>query len=1034
MTAARLAAVFMVVLCTSSAQPRLHALVTPAAAPVELVDTLRLLAVRVEFVRDSDPTTFGDGTFLLSPDDRYTIDPPPHNAQYFETKLEFAKNYFARASGGRLNVIGTLLDSVIRVSKPMKEYAPGTLSPDLRKLALLAAESWRLADSAHPSAVFSEYDAFILFHAGSGRDIDLVSLLGFNPTPNDLPSITFDSSGFARALADPAFAGLPVDGGSFHITNTLILPETESRIVQSGGQDVVLKLGMNGLLVSSVGSRLGLPDLFNTSDGTSGIGQFGLMDGSSIFAYFGLFPPFPSAWERIQLGWTVPVEVPAAQQSLSIPAFGLYPSGIDTVFKIPISANEYYLVENRTRDIRGNGQLLHLVRADGSRDSVRYVRDVVGFNVFDVDSIRGSIVDVEDFDWAIPGSIDSTRLYDGGGILIWHIDERVIESKRASNTINEDPERRGIDLEEADGSEDIGQSYDTFTAGSGTENGSPLDCWYKHNPSPAYKNRFDRTTTPNSNSQTGAATLVTLQNFSERRLRMTMDVATGNDLLAPAAGFPKDIPGLSKGLIAFQQQTGGPASFVVAQDNPGARGRILGWTQQGVTALPNGSGNGILAEVDAERFNGPLALYQSQNAPAYLAAVADGIYLWRFEDNDSDGRLDLVAKIPMVPGERAAIMFADSLLVGAFRDSLTVFSLSGSAVFRHAGPTWDERTPMCRLGAEAVVVARGDSLTWFDLRGREIARLVRVGEQITGMASGMLFAGDSLHLVVRTSRGVTILNEAGVVRSRWSTTAAGIPGAIPLLVSLDAEPAKEIVFADSTGGLIAYHWNGTVAEGFPLQFDTTMTRGYASLVAVDRGAMGFSDLIVLDDAGDIRWWRNTGRGGTVTRIAAGSGAFGQIALVGLDDAQDVVGMVIADEAGQLRSYRTTIPFSESRMTWPAYAFDMARTASTPFEQSGGSAGISTILVPERTYNWPNPAYGSTTQIRYASTLDARVMIRVIDIAGRKLAEFETQATAGTDEEVTWNLESIQSGVYFATVEATAGGRTESRILKIAVVK
>jgi hypothetical protein len=58
-------------------------------------DTLKILAIRVEFQADTSETTTGDGTFdLTQGTDSLQIDPPPHNKNYFEDHLLFARNYF----------------------------------------------------------------------------------------------------------------------------------------------------------------------------------------------------------------------------------------------------------------------------------------------------------------------------------------------------------------------------------------------------------------------------------------------------------------------------------------------------------------------------------------------------------------------------------------------------------------------------------------------------------------------------------------------------------------------------------------------------------------------------------------------------------------------------------------------------------------------------------------------------------------------------------------------------------------------------
>ena len=40
-------------------------------------------------------------------------------------------------------------------------------------------------------------------------------------------------------------------------------------------------------------------------------------------------------------------------------------------------------------------------------------------------------------------------------MLIWHIDEEIIDSKWNSNSVNNDEEHKGVDLEEADGEDDL---------------------------------------------------------------------------------------------------------------------------------------------------------------------------------------------------------------------------------------------------------------------------------------------------------------------------------------------------------------------------------------------------------------------------------------------------------------------------------------------------------------------------------------------------------------------------------------------------
>jgi hypothetical protein len=148
-------------------------------------DTVRMLAIMVGFQKDAFDQTTGDGTFLTSGSSEQ-IDPPPHDSIYFNNKIQFVRNYFNRVSNGKLTVTGAVYGANKRImlSKQMKFYSPSTITSDNKELADLAKESWLIADSLYPEIDFSKYNAFVIFHAGVGRDIEMVP----NYTPFDIPS------------------------------------------------------------------------------------------------------------------------------------------------------------------------------------------------------------------------------------------------------------------------------------------------------------------------------------------------------------------------------------------------------------------------------------------------------------------------------------------------------------------------------------------------------------------------------------------------------------------------------------------------------------------------------------------------------------------------------------------------------------------------------------------------------------------------------------------------------------------------------
>ncbi|MCH7827598.1 MAG: T9SS type A sorting domain-containing protein [Bacteroidetes bacterium] len=97
--------------------------------------------------------------------------------------------------------------------------------------------------------------------------------------------------------------------------------------------------------------------------------------------------------------------------------------------------------------------------------------------------------------------------------------------------------------------------------------------------------------------------------------------------------------------------------------------------------------------------------------------------------------------------------------------------------------------------------------------------------------------------------------------------------------------------------------------------------------------------------------------------------------------------------------------------------------------------VNSFLPKDRSYNYPNPVYGSATNIRYFVNEDSKITIKIFDISGAFVTELINTAQGGFDNETVWNVSNIQSGVYLAIIEAVGNsGKTETNIIKIAVVK
>lgn len=1046
-------------------------------------ETLRVLAAMVAFQEDNDPRSSGNGSFDMTSTTRRIADPPPHDRAYVEQHLTFLENYFRRVSRGKLIVKGYLLGSVYRLGYPMHHYSPPRGSTDNIGLGLLMQEAWHIVDSATPGIPFSQYGAFLLVHAGVGRDVDLTRIYGFDPTPFDIPSIYLNPATLKKMFGD-SYQGVPVDSGRFAISNTIILPETESRDVPTSLGTAHLQLGINGLLAASVGSHLGLPDLFDTKTGASGIGRFGLMDGQSIFSWNGLFPPEPSAWERYFLGWINPVTIAAGNSVFTLPAAGIA-NQEDSVCRVLISATEYFMVENRNRDANRDGSTVTLVR-NGQTISRTWARDTVGFNAFNVDSLYGVVTDVDEFDWSLPGGVSaSTHEFFDGGILIWHIDENVIEKNFNSDAVNADPDRRGVNLEEADGSQDIGQSYGLINPGSGSEDGTVLDFWYAGNKAPLRlrSNAFTPASHPGSLSNDHANSHIYITEFSPRLPRMTVRIQAGDGEVVALAGFPKEtLSGFGRNSLTVGAPPGGIPSLFVASLNYGpppprssgsppsggtlGSSRIYGWRTDGTPILPAGLSSGELAttggsfgiftgKVAVGELNGDgvpdLTVAGSKSGPVPIPPAHSetrDVFGWTLRDSDGDHLMDTLFTARLPRSITTSPVVSDSFVAyGAKQGTVYMLRFDGTV-------------------ADSVRINQSDtsdivSLSLYQNPGSFLAVTSNGSVGATGLGcishpnalipqetnlrasyavAATLSEGTEKAIILVSGDGlVSLLRLCPLIAGGGFTVPTG--GEIlnaPAVADIDGDGSKDIIVC-SGNRIYAINAIGSILDNFPITAPTAKTILTSPIIA-DIDGDGAPDVVAVTQEGLVVAYDKTGKLIRGFPLLAGPNAGSTPAAFYMASpclSCTDIGLSVASDDGHVYAWKTgTGAYPPALQPWPQYLHDERNTGLS--DSVAPRHPVTSEFFPaSRAYNWPNPVGrgdGYKTHIRYFVNAGANVHIKIFDLAGDKVTEFDAPGTGGLDNEVDWDVSNIQSGIYFARIEAQGTGGSGSAVIKIAVVK
>ena len=425
---------------------------------------------------------FSDVTFDLVPD---YPDSVAHDHDYFERIIFHLSSYIHDASHGNYIIDSTnytIWDNVLTLPETMGYY--GNDEKWIERIAEFAETTFLTMDA---EIDYSNFDSFIVFHAGAGQEADI----------NNTNAAQLWSTFLSRKTLQ---AGLDEENDDFPgiITNERIIkeivicPETEWQPDFEEGDP---NYGLLGVVAHEFGHLIGLPTLFdnNSSNGRSyGIGNFGVM-GHGAWNANGYVPPLPCAWSRYYMGWednNIEV-IDANAEDLEI----TYPMSDDIftkkLYRINISEKEYFLIENRQQNpdnstINGWPNFTFELLPDSVQDYYPLPDSVPeGYErIPRFNFMENSYLGCE-WDFFLPGpgfseaAPDFASVQDGSGLFIWHIDENIIEANFSpdfeNNSVNGDDTHKGVDLEEADGTQhmdapidinSLGSPYDSYRAGN----------------------------------------------------------------------------------------------------------------------------------------------------------------------------------------------------------------------------------------------------------------------------------------------------------------------------------------------------------------------------------------------------------------------------------------------------------------------------------------------------------------------------------------------------------------------------------------
>lgn len=344
---------------------------------------IRVLAIPVEFLSDTDPNTTGNGKMP------YRTWGPAAQPGYLKDRLTALSQYYSEVSAQRIKLVGHFdqnsPDLATKISLPdtIANYAAdqSLLLGDATRAARMIKDIAKLT----PGVQYSYYDVVMIIHAGSALEISL------DAASTDLKT---------QFIQVPYAAAVPMQDGSY-ITGWVQVPETMSSdsFIKSANPGVFDGItpqidflqfekdpgqftssnvfiphfwDVLGSWAWSIGGALGMQIVHDTTyKGGVSLGNYSLMADGWMLPKAGTDegdpwliphvdgeiqysskPSHPDAWNKILAGWAnvinvtdqrlVGVRLSPQATATGAPIYRMFPNGDE-------NSKEYFLLENRSK-------------------------------------------------------------------------------------------------------------------------------------------------------------------------------------------------------------------------------------------------------------------------------------------------------------------------------------------------------------------------------------------------------------------------------------------------------------------------------------------------------------------------------------------------------------------------------------------------------------------------------------------------------------------------------------------------------------
>ena len=635
----------------------------------------------------------------------------------------------------------------------------------------------------------------------------------------------------------------------------------------------------------------------------------------------------------------------------------------------------------------------------------------------------GVLTHVNHFDWSLPGGYDpvSGRLLDGG-ILIWHVDESVIRAH--PNAVNGNAQRRGVDLEEADGAQDIGFTIMLDLINSTGAEGSSFDFWWKENDASVivdgstftlYKNTFNDQTYPNAKTNSLANSNIEFYNFSSYDLYASFYLKTIKSTFTPIS---LDMTSINNPLNqtvdhAFYQSF---PLFLNTISRPNADPYLVVPTQDNISLIPPQGTPSIVVPINNP--GQPLIisnnLFISQAPTKNTLTIPISSWILDFYTNTLDKQWE--TNVPFFNGYLSYI-----------QPEVILLDFSNTDLNASTGVPLQQSNAHLQTFSVNNIYATYDSKQITIINPMEENKII----QQKGIYVGIISYQDQIDFIVIDSTNLTLLRST----NDYEPTSLIKNQAIewPSIGDIDLDGSADYIFVNThKNQLYALSSNGSLVENFPIEAPKG-ARFIGTPIILDIEADGQLDIIIpaISNYDYSLWgWSSIGEPIPGFPLYIGSSSNKQWVHIQPTIKEDI--LYALSPSGTLKAWSID---NTGNIVWPTplgehlnHKIHSQIIPISPPQINNNQR----LLKSDKTYLWPNPA-NESTHIRIEARENAKIKITIIDISGRIFHRQDAQIYQNEYKDIPIETVSWPSGVYVASINASSSSSTDYHLIKLAII-